>query len=190
MRTGRAQLLGSDPGQTIVVDWSDVQIRIDPDPVNSESAILSFMHEGHKLTQNQNGFLASRGWLVVSPSAFAVTWNINASAAYTQLFSFSSAGDVIENTVLLRSAEMEFVGDAKRFCRDPGANTIAVKWIDHDQLLLSINAWKSGACSSNFTEGFIVNVAMSRIERKLTERELINLPAVCTWNVVPFPKKQ
>ena len=179
-----------DEGETVAIDWDDVGVRIEPGSKSSGDVILSFMHKGHKLTQKQDGFEASRGWLVVSPSAFAVTWNLNASAAYTQIFNISPAGDITENTALVRTAEKEFVADAKRFCRNPGVNTIAIKWIDNDQLLLSINAWSSGACYSNFTEGFILKVAASSIERKLTEGELINLPAVCTWNVVPISKNQ
>jgi hypothetical protein len=176
-------------GEIFTVDEDGVGIRIDPGPNNSTSAVLSFIREGHKLTQKQDDFEAARGWLVVSPSAFAVTWNLNASAAYTQIFNVSPTGDITENTALVRAAEKEFVADAERFCRNPGVNTIAIKWIDDDQLLLSIDAWSSGFCYSNFTEGFILKVAASRIERKLTERELINLPAVCTWNIVPIPKR-
>jgi len=179
-----------EDGETVAIDWAGVGVRIGPGLRSSGNVVLSFMHEGHKLTQKQDGFSAFSGWLVVSPSAFAVTWNLNASAAYTQIFNLSPAGDITENTALVRTAEKEFVADARRFCRDPGVNTIAIKWIDNDQLLLSINAWRSGACYSNFTEGFILKVAASSIERKLTERELINLPAVCTWNVVPISKKQ
>jgi len=75
--------------------------------------------------------------------------------------------------------------DAKRICKTPGANTTAIKWIDEDHLLLSINAWSSGFCYSNFTDGFILSLSKREIVRKLSERELINLPAVCTWNLVP-----
>jgi hypothetical protein len=177
-------------GETVAIDWDDVGVRIESGPKGSESVALSFTHEGHKLTQKQDGFEAARGWLVVSPSAFAVTWNLNASASYTQIFNLSPAGEITENTALIRAAQKEFVGDAKRFCRDPGVNTIAIKWIDNDRLLLSIDAWSTGACYSNFTEGFILEVTAGSIERKLTERELIDLPAVCTWNVVPISKKQ
>lgn len=179
-----------EDGKTAAIDWDGVGVRIERGPKSSVGVVLSFTHEGHRLTQKQDGFEAWRGWLVVSPSAFAVTWNLNASVSYTQVFDLSSAGEITENTALVRRAEKEFVADAKRFCRDPGVNTIAIKWIDDDRLLLSINAWGSGTCYSNFTEGFILKVAASRIERKLTERELINLPAVCTWNVVPISKKR
>ena len=66
-----------------------------------------------------------------------------------------------------------------------GANTTAIKWIDDDHLLLAIDAWSSGFCSSNYTEGFILSMSKREVARKLSERELINLPAVCTWNLVP-----
>jgi hypothetical protein len=66
---------------------------------------------------------------------------------------------------------------------------MAVKWRDRDHLLIAINAWSSGFCYSNFTEGFIIDVSAQRISRKLTERELLNLPAICTWNIVPVKRR-
>ena len=178
----------SDDGETVAVEVG-VGIRVAPGPKGTNRAVLSFSYKGHELIQKQDSFEAFQGWLVVSPAAFAVTWNLNAYASYTQLFTLSPAGDITENTALVRSAEKQFVADAKRFCRHPGLNTTAIKWIDDDKLLLSIDAWSSGTCSSNFTEGFILQVSSSSIERKLTERELINLPAVCTWNKVPISNK-
>ena len=172
------------------IDWDGIGLSIEADPKGDGLATLRFSHEGHELAQKVKSFEAARGWLVVSPSAFAVTWNINVSAAYTQIFGISPAGEIAENTELIRLAKKTFVADAKQFCRDPGANAIAIKWIDDDRLLLSIDAWSSGFCNSNFTEGFILKVAANRIERKLSERELINLPAVCTWNVVPLSTTQ
>ncbi|MBV8116106.1 MAG: hypothetical protein JO300_15290 [Silvibacterium sp.] len=94
-------------------------------------------------------------------------------------------GGIIGDTELITLAEKMFNIDAKRICKTPGANTTAIKWIDEDHLLLSINAWSSGFCYSNFTEGFILSLSKREIVRKVSERELINLPAVCTWNLVP-----
>jgi hypothetical protein len=138
------------------------------------------------LIQKQKDFEAALGWLTVSHTeGFATTWKINASRAETQLFRVNSAGGIIEDTELVPRAEKTFTADSKRICKTPGINTTAIKWIDDDHLLLSINAWSSGICSSNFTEGFILSLSKREIEKKLSERELINLPAVCTWNLVP-----
>jgi hypothetical protein len=187
---GRSFWVQGDGG-AVDIDENDIGIRIDFDPKMSQDAVLTLTHKGHKLIQKQKEFSAARGWLVTSPSAFAVTWNVNAYAAYTQIFRLTASGDIAEDTSLVRVAEREFAGDAKHFCRDPGENTNAAKWIDDDRLLLSIDAWDSPTtCYSNFTEGFILNVSANRIEQKLTERELIDLPAVCTWNVVPATKKR
>ena len=95
-----------------------------------------------------------------------------------------SDGGIIEDKALIQLAENKFVADAKRVCKNPGINTTAVKWLDDDHLLLAINAWSSGFCYSNFTEGFILSVSKHDIDKKISEQQLIDLPAVCTWNLV------
>jgi len=175
-----------DASQPVQVERDGVTIRIEhPDP-KSADAVLSFFEGKHTLIQKHKDFEAAQGWLTVSRSgAFATTWQENASSAETQLFRTMSSGEAREDTELIPLAEKAFTMDAKRSCKTPAANTTAIKWIDDDHLLLSINAWLSGFCYSNFTEGFILSLSKHEIERKLSERELINLPAVCTWNVVP-----
>jgi hypothetical protein len=179
--------LNDDPGQPVQVERDGVAIRIDHPDSKSSDATLSFSKGNHVLVQKHKNFEAALGWLAVSPSgAFATTWKVNASSAETQIFRVTSDGGIIEDTELIPLAENTFNLDAKRICKTPGINTTAIKWIDDDHLLLSINAWASGFCFSNFTEGFILSVSKREIERKLSERDLINLPAVCTWNLVPI----
>jgi hypothetical protein len=178
--------MNDDPAQPVQVERDGVAIRIEhPDP-KSADATVRFSKGNRVLVQNQKDFEAALGWLAVSPTgAFAATWKVNASSAETQLFRVASNGEIIEDTELIARAEKTFIRDVKRICKTPGVNTTAIKWIDDDHLLLSINAWASGFCSSNFTEGFILSLSKREIARKLSERELINLPAVCTWNLVP-----
>jgi hypothetical protein len=177
--------MNDNPTQSVQVERDGLSIRIDhPDP-KSADATISFSKQNHVLVQKHKDFEAALGWLVVSKGAFSTTWKMNASGAKTQLFSMSSNGEIIEDTELIPSAERAFTVDAKRICKTPGVNTTAIKWIDDDHLLLSIDAWSSGFCSSNFTEGFILSLSKRNIEKKLSEKELINLPAVCTWNIVP-----
>lgn len=150
-------------------------------------AVLTFFRKGHRLVQEEKDFEAGYGWLTVSENgAFAVTWNINASAAYTQVFIVGSSGDIVQNTSTISMVEQTFEQDAKRFCKEPGVNTTAIKWMDKSHLLIAIDAWSSGYCSSNFTEGFLIDIRENRISTKLSEQELLNLPAVCTWNIVPL----
>jgi hypothetical protein len=178
--------MNDDPAQPVQVERDGVAIRIEHPDSKSTDATLSFSKGNRVLVQKQKDFEAALGWLTVSPSGtFATTWKMNASSAETQLFRVTSSGEIIEDTELIPLAEKSFNLDAKRICKTPGANTTAIKWIDDDHLLLSINAWASGFCYSNFTEGFILSLSKREIERKLPERELINLPAVCTWNLVP-----
>ena len=178
--------MNDDPAQPVQVERDGVAIRIEHPDSKSADATVSFSKGDRVLVQKQKDFEASQGWLTVSPSgAFATTWKMNASSAETQLFRMTSSGGIIEDTELIPLAEKTFNMDAKRICKTPGANTTAIKWIDDDHLLLSINAWSSGFCYSNFTEGFILSISKREIDRKLSERELINLPAVCTWNLVP-----
>jgi hypothetical protein len=178
--------MNDDPAQPVQVERDGVAIRIEhPDP-KSDDATVSFSKGGRVLVQKHKDFEAALGWLVVSPTgAFATTWKANASSAETQLFRAASDSGIIEDTELIGRAEKTFIRDVKRICKTPGVNTTAIKWIDDDHLLLSINAWASGFCSSNFTEGFILSMSKREIARKLSERDLINLPAVCTWNLVP-----
>jgi hypothetical protein len=175
-----------DPAQPVQVERDGVAIRIEHPDSKSADATVSFSKGDRVLIQKQKDFEAALGWLTVSPSgAFATTWKMNASSAETQLFRVTSNGGITEDTELIRLAEKSFAIDAKRICKTPGANTTAIKWIDEDHLLLAINAWSTGFCSSNFSEGFILSLSKREIARKLSERELINLPAVCTWNLVP-----
>ena len=178
--------MSDDPARPVQVERDGVAIRIEhPDP-KSTDAKVSFSKGNHALIQKRKDFEAALGWLTVSPSgAFATTWKVNASSAETQLFRVTSNGGITEDTGLIPRAETRFVTDAKRVCKAPGINTTAIKWIDDDHLLLSINAWSSGFCFSNFTEGFVLSLSKREIEKTLSERELINLPAVCTWNLVP-----
>ena|ERR1035441_4866561 len=178
--------MNDDPGQPVQVERDGVAVRIEHPDSKSADTTVSFSKGNRVLVQKQKDFEAALGWLTVSPSgAFATTWKMNASSAETQLFRVTSSGGIMEDTDLIPLAEKTFNIDAKLICRTPGANTTAIKWIDDDHLLLSINAWSSGFCYSNFTEGFILSLSKREIDRKLSERELINLPAVCTWNLVP-----
>ncbi len=149
--------------------------------------MLSFKIGNHVLVQRQKEFDAAFGWLTVSTNgAFAVTWKDNATNAETQLFLLQPEGDLREDTELIPSAERTFVKDAKLICNAPGVNTTAIKWIDGDHLLFAINAWSSYSCQSNFTEGFVLSISKRKLVRKLSEQKLLNLPAVCTWNLVPL----
>jgi hypothetical protein len=174
-----------DPSAPIEVGSDGITVRIEhPDPKGVD-AVIAFSREGHKLIQNHKDFEAAGGWLTVSGGGtFAATWNYNASSSDAQLFRITSAGDIVEDKELIPMAEHQFTSDAKRHCGSPGLNTQAIKWIDESHLLISVNAWSSGFCYSNFTEGFVLDVPARKIQRKLTEEQLINLPAVCTWNIV------
>lgn len=179
-----------DFNKPVQIERDGVAVRIDrPSAKTPYAAALTFSREGHELTERDENFEGAEGWLTVSQGrAFALTWNLNASVTSTELFTVGDSGEIIADKSLISSAEQIFQRDAKRVCANPGVNTTAVKWIDKDHLLLAVNAWSSGFCFSNFTEGFIVDVAASSISRKLTERELLNLPAVCTWNLVPVKR--
>lgn len=178
--------MNDDPAQSVQAERDGVTIRIEhPDPISND-ATVSFLKGNHVLIEKQKDFQAAEGWLTVSRGgAFAITWKENASSAETQLFRLTSDGGILEDTTLIPLAEKTFHLDARSICKTPGANTMAIKWIDDDHLLLAINAWSSGFCYSNFTEGFVLSLSKQRIDRKLSEKELIDLPAVCTWNLVP-----
>jgi hypothetical protein len=182
--------MNDDPSDPIQVERDGVNVRIEHPNAQSVDAVITFSREGHKLVQNQRDFEAAQGWITASGSgAFAATWNFNASASDTQLFRITAKGDIVEDKELIPLAEHRFTTDAKRYCRNPGLNTTAIKWIDKNHLLVSINAWASGFCYSNFTEGFVLDVPSQDIQRKLSERQLINFPAVCTWNIVAVGKQ-
>lgn len=177
--------MSDDKAHAVQIERDGVALRIEHPNTKSLDAVVTLQNGRHTLVQEHKVFEAAQGWLTVSPSgAFATTWKDNASDAQSQLFRVTSDGEIVEDTVLISLAEKTFISDATRICKRPGVNTTAIKWRDDDHLLLSIDAWGSGSCYSNFTEGFVVSLAQHRIERKLTERKLINLPAVCTWNLV------
>ena len=183
-------VMSDDPAQPVQVERDGVAIRIEHPDSKSADATVSFSKANRVLVQKHKDFEAALGWLAVSPTgAFATTWKVNASSAETQLFRVTSNGGIIEDTELIPLAEKTFTTDAKRICKTPGVNSTAIKWIDDDHLLLAIDAWSSGFCSSNFTEGFILSLSKREIARKLSERELIDLPAVCTSNLVPVKSR-
>ena len=182
--------MSDDPAQPVQVERDGVAIRIEHPDSKSVDATISFSKGSRILVQKHKDFEPAQGWLTVSRAGpFATTWQENASSAETQLFRAKSNGAITEDTELIRLAEKTFALDAKRTCKTPGVNTTAIKWIDDDHLLLGINAWASGFCYSNFTEGFILSLSKREIARKLSERELIDLPAVCTWNLVPVKSR-
>ena len=179
----------SDSGAPISVERGGISLRIEHPTPKSQDPVVSLSHGSHVLVQKQKDLDHGYGWLTVSQNhAFALTWNFTASATSTQLFGLSPRGNIIEDIQLVPLAEQTFTIDARHSCANPGLNTTAIKWLDPDHLLLSINAWASGFCESNFTEGFILDMPSHAIQRKLSERELLDFPAVCTWNVVPVPK--
>lgn len=179
--------MNDDPARPVQIERDGVTIRIEHPDSKSADVKVSFWKRSRILVQKHQDFEAAQGWLTVSPTgAFATTWQENASSAETQLFRETSDGGIREDTKLIPLAEKTFNIDAEQICKTPGVNTTAIKWIDDDRLLLSINAWSSGFCNSNFTEGFILSLSKQKIVRKLSEEELINLPAVCTWNLVPI----
>jgi hypothetical protein len=175
-----------DPIKPITVERSGVTVRVERHDAESAEAVISFERDGRTLVQKQKDFEAAQGWLTVSSvGTFATTWNENASSAMTQLFRIAPSGAIVEDKTLIQLAEHRFVTDAKRVCKTPGTNTTAIKWLDDDHLLIAINAWASGFCYSNFTEGFVLSTSKNEIDKKLTEQQLINLPYVCTWNLGP-----
>ncbi len=180
---------GNTSDAPVSVERNGIALRIEHPSPKGADATVTLSHGSHVLVQKQKDFDQAYGWLTVSQNhAFALTWNLNASSTSTQLFSLSSRGTIIEDILLIPLAEQTFAVDARHSCANPGLNTMAIKWLDPDHLLLSINAWASGFCESDFTEGFILDIPSRSIQRKLSERELLDFPAVCTWNVVPVPK--
>lgn len=177
--------MNDNPAQPVQVERDGVAIRIEHSDPKSTDATISFSKGNHVLIQKQKDFEAAEDWLTVSRrGAFATTWTECASCAETELFRVAPDGGIVEDTTLVPLAEKTFQIDAKRICKTPGANTRAIKWVDDDHLLLSINAWSSGFCYSNFTEGFVLSLSKRKIDRKLSEKQLIDLPAICTWNLV------
>jgi hypothetical protein len=179
----------SNPGAPISVEREGISLRIEHPGSKGAEAVVSLTHGSHVLVQKPKDLDQAYGWLTVSQNhAFALTWNVSASATSTQLFALSSRGTIIEDIEMIPLAEQTFIVDARHSCANPGLNTTAIKWLDSDHLLLSINAWAPGFCESNFTEGFILEIPSHAIQRKLSEGELLDLPAVCTLNVVPVRK--
>lgn len=179
----------ANPSVPVSVERDGISLRIERSTPKSAEVVVSIAHGSHVLVQKQKESDLGFAWLTVSQhNAFALTWNTSAYAASTQLFSLTPRGNIIEDIQTLPLAEQTFIADAKHSCANPGLNTTAIKWLDNDHLLLSINAWAPGFCESDFTEGFVLDVPSHSIQRKLSERELIDLPEVCTWNLVPVHK--
>jgi hypothetical protein len=185
------------PGKAVPVavlglgEPTDIHLSLSFPSNGDDDGRLTFIRSGKALlTTTLEGFEGPYGWVPSGAKGryIALSWGGNAYVRSTKLFEVAPDGAITENKVLIPRIERQFTTDAHRICRNPGLNTLAIKWIDDDHLLVSINAWASGFCSSNFTEGFILQMSNHSVERKLTEHALINLPAVCTWNLVPVAR--
>ena len=154
----------------------------------SADSVLTFVR-GDKVIYETTlaDFEGPYGWLTSSQDTlhFAVSWKANATVSSTKLFTVEADGSVSEDAPLISKVEHRFESDAHRVCSDPAINLQAIKWIDADHLLLAANSWGSFTCHANFDEGFILEPTKHTIQRVLDGGKLINLPAVCTWNLVP-----
>jgi hypothetical protein len=177
----------SSPGnrpqpKPVIVSRNGVTVKINYSPNETR---LSLAHAGHMRSVTVKDIEPTLTFLTVGTAGFALSTSDNAHDWSTQLFLYDSNSDILPDTSLVSTAENSFRRDASRYCRNPGQETSAIKWIDGSHLLLAIDAWVDGFCSSTFTEGFILDVRAKRIKRKLSEQELVNLPTVCTSKVVP-----
>ena len=166
----------------------DLDMHLQSIKRDSADAILIFSREGKVVHQTTlKDFGGPYGWLTVSDDSkhFAVSWKSNATVSATKVFSVKSDGKLSEDGELIAKVQQQFLSDAHRACTDPAVNLQAIKWIDGEHLLLAANSWNSLASPINFYEGFILDPAKHLVQRRLTEHQLLNLPAVCTWNIVP-----
>ncbi len=126
------------------------------------------------------------GWLPISPDrkAFAITWSNGGAAGgwNTRIFSVDSQGEIIEKPPLMLMVERDF--SSRHNCRTRGDNYQAVRWMDNDHLLVAASVYGTSDCGKQmgYTEGYLINSSTDKIERRLTERQLLDMPMVCTWN--------
>lgn len=169
----------------------DIDLRVRQVEKDSADDILAFSRHGKLIYQTPlEAFEGPYGWLTVSEDGkhFAFSWKSNATVSRTKIFAAETNGTISEDRALIAKLLVGFVADARHACSDPAVNLQAIKWIDRDHLLLAANSWSSLTCQTNFDEGFIVQPDKHLIEKRLSGKELINLPAVCTWNIVPLKR--
>ncbi len=122
---------------------------------------------------------------------FAITWSNGGAAGgwSTQVFETLPDGTIVERKALITSVEKNFM--ARHNCAARGDNFEAVRWMDNDHLLIAASVYGTGDCGSSagYTEGYLVRLSTGAIERRMSEHELLNLPAVCTWNDVPILRR-
>ena len=156
-------------------------------PHSEAQAIFTFTRAG-KLVQtiSISDFDNPNGWLAISSNRkrFAITWSNGGAAGgwSTRVFHVTSQGDILEDAGLVRSVIEDF--SVRHNCKTRGGNFETVRWMDDDHLLISAEVYPTSDCGSEmgYTEGYLLQLSTQKIVRRLTERELLDLPEICTWN--------
>ena len=150
-------------------------------------AVLNFIHRGHVIKNIQiDDFNNPNGWIAIAPKRFAISWSNGGAAGgwSTRIFRVDTKGQILEDTTLISKVTKDF--SSRHHCVERGENYQAIRWMDNDHLLMTAEVYPASDCAEmGYTEGYMLNLATSRIEKKMSEDELISLPYVCTWNAGP-----
>lgn len=154
---------------------------------DGQGAMFTFWNSGRAIFRkrivdmyNQNG------WLGISNDSrsFALnTSNGGAAGGWSVSILKFENGTVRDLSDSMRSVEKDF--SARHFCKARGNNYEAIQWRKNDQLLVSASVYGTSDCGQEmgYTEGYVLEVTTGRIVEHLSEKEMLDLPYVCTYNV-------
>ncbi len=178
------------PRSAFVAMIDDLKVTARYLPHSEDHAIFIFTRAGKLVRTVSISDLGNpNGWLAISSNRrrFAITWsNAGASGGWnTRVFHVTPQGDILEDTGIVHAVIEDF--SARHSCKTRDDNFETVRWMDDDHLLISAGVYPTSDCGRemDYTEGYLLQLSTQQIERRLTYKQLLNLPGICTWNNYP-----
>ncbi len=153
-----------------------------------KGAVLTFLRGDQSIFEKQLPELVNpNGWLGYSDDVRSIAINSSDGGAAggwsVALLRVDNTGAIQDLSSVMQKVEKHF--SSRHSCKTRGDNFEAMQWRSNTELLISASVYGTSDCGKDmgYTEGYILDVQSSRIVHHLSEREMLSLPYVCTYNV-------
>jgi hypothetical protein len=186
---GHAFSLYDYPQSTTIGHYGDLKITGRMWSGSADSgAVFTFSRSGHAVFQKRvNDLFNPNGWIGVSDDAMSFVLNTSNGGAAggwsVSIFRVEKDGRVHDLSPLIQSVEKDF--SSRHYCKTRGNNYEAMQWRKNDELLIAASVYGTSDCGADmgFTEGYLLQVTTGKILSRMSEKEMLELPYVCTYNV-------
>lgn len=155
---------------------------------NAGGAIFIIKRSGNVIFRKEVSDMENpNGWLGVSDDlhSFAInTSNAGAAGGWSiAILRLREDGTIADLSNSVQAVEKDF--SARHSCETRGNNYEAIQWRSKDQLLISASVYPTSDCGKEmgYTEGYVLDVTTGKIITRMSEREMLNLPYICAYNV-------